>query len=60
MNNLSEISIEDKIYKIRGVQVMLDSDLAELYHVETKRVDELFDKFNSNDIAKKSLLFLTI
>ena len=35
MNN-----IENKIYKIRGVEVMLDSDLAELYHVETKRINE--------------------
>lgn len=28
--------IKNKIYEIRGKQVMLDSDLAELYHVETK------------------------
>jgi hypothetical protein len=30
-----EESIRDKIYSIRGYQVMLDSDLAELYGVET-------------------------
>lgn len=35
-----EISIEDKIYEIREVEVMLDSDLANLYHVETKRINE--------------------
>jgi hypothetical protein len=29
-------SIKNKIYTIRGLQVMLDSDLAELYDVETK------------------------
>ena len=29
-------SIEDKIFTIRGMQVMLDRDLAELYEVETK------------------------
>ncbi len=37
------IRIEDiktKIYTIRGVQVMLDSDLAKLYGVETKRLLE--------------------
>ena len=37
------IGIEDiktKIYTIRGVQVMLDSDLAKLYGVETKRLLE--------------------
>ena len=27
-----KIKIEDMIYKIRGKQVMLDSDLAKLYH----------------------------
>ena len=28
------------IYEVRGVQVMLDSDIAKLYHVETKRINE--------------------
>ena len=42
MNNLvkDEINIEDLIYEIRGVQVMLDNDLANLYQVETKRINE--------------------
>ena len=35
-----EILIEDMIYEVRGVQVMLDSDIAKLYQVETKRVNE--------------------
>jgi len=30
-------TIENKIYAIRDMQVMLDRDLAELYGVETKR-----------------------
>ncbi len=30
------VTIQKKIYTIRGIQVMLDSDLAELYGVETK------------------------
>ena len=34
------IDIENIIYEVRGVQVMLDSDLAKLYHVETKRINE--------------------
>lgn len=34
------VEIENMIYEIRGVQVMLDSDIAKLYHVETKRVNE--------------------
>ena len=32
--------IEAMIYKVRGVRVMLDSDLALLYGVETKRLNE--------------------
>ena len=34
------INIENMIYEIRGKQVMLDSDLAKLYNVETKRINE--------------------
>ena len=32
--------IASKIYLIRGIKVMLDRDLAELYSVETKRLKE--------------------
>ena len=32
--------VKNNIIKIRGVQVMLDSDLAKLYEVETKRLNE--------------------
>jgi len=32
--------IEKKIYLIRGYKVMLDSDLAALYEVPTKRLNE--------------------
>ncbi len=31
---------EKIIYKIDGVELMLDSDLANLYQVETKRINE--------------------
>ncbi|MCK5852305.1 ORF6N domain-containing protein [bacterium] len=34
------VNIEDKIYIIRGKRVMLDSDLARLYGVTTKRLNE--------------------
>lgn len=33
---LNEDDLINKIYTIRGVQVMLDSDLAEIYGYETK------------------------
>lgn len=39
-NQLQPINIENKILVIRGQQVMLDRDLAELYGVETKRLNE--------------------
>ena len=34
------IDIEKMIYEIDGKEVMLDSDLGKLYHVETKRINE--------------------
>ena len=37
---LNEESIKNKIFTIRGLQVMLDRDLAELYGVESKRLNE--------------------
>ena len=37
---LEEKDIKNMIYKIRGKQVMIDSDLAKLYQVETKRINE--------------------
>lgn len=33
---IAETELQKKIFSVRGVQVMLDSDLAELYNVETK------------------------
>ena len=32
--------IKDLIYTIRGKQVMIDNDVARLYHYETKRINE--------------------
>ena len=42
MNDLTinDLDIQHKIYTIRGLQVMLDRDLALLYGVETKRINE--------------------
>ena len=37
---LNNIIVDDKIFIIRGIQVMIDKDLAELYQVETKRLNE--------------------
>ena len=43
MNNIvvsDNIKIENMIYEIRGKKVMLDTELATLYNVETKRINE--------------------
>ena len=49
MNDLIENKIENLVYEVRGVEVMIDSDLAMLYEVETKRINEAvknnLDKF---------------
>lgn len=37
---LSELNIKNMIYVIRGQQVMIDSDLAQLYQVETRRLNQ--------------------
>ena len=37
---LSQKQIENRIFTFRGVPVMLDSDLAELYQVETKVLNQ--------------------
>jgi phage regulator Rha-like protein len=34
------ITIQNKIYEVNGVKVMLDSDLAELYEVETRVLNQ--------------------
>ena len=39
-NEISSVLVESKIFMIRGKQVMIDRDLAELYGVETKRITE--------------------
>ena len=39
-STLADYDIQNKIYNIRGMQVMLDRDLAELYQVETRRINE--------------------
>ena len=41
---ITPLMIESRIYLIRGVRVMLDSDLAELYEVDTKRLNEAVER----------------
>ena len=47
MNEMAEkdvMIIENMIYEIDEKEVMLDSDLAKLYNVETKRVNEAVNR----------------
>ena len=55
---LEEIKIENMIYEIRDKQVMLDSDLAKLYGVETKRINEAV-KNNLEKFPERFSWFLT-
>ncbi len=40
MNLVLFESLKEKIFEIRGEKVLLDSDIADLYSVETKRINE--------------------
>ena len=53
---LNETQLKDKIYVIRGVQVMLDSDLAEIYGYTTKRLNEQ-EKNNIEKFDEEDLMF---
>ncbi len=52
------IMIENMIYEIRGKQVMLDRDLAVLYQVETKRINEVV-KRNKDRFPKDFYFVIT-
>jgi hypothetical protein len=43
-NELSNEDIKNLIYTVRGKQVMLDSDVATLYHYPTKRINETVNR----------------
>ena len=42
--NTEIINIENMIYELRGVQVMFSKDVAKLYQVETKRINEVIKR----------------
>ena len=54
----SESEIRRMIYIVRNQQVMLDSDLASLYHVETKRLNERVKR--NRNLPIKTYKLLTI
>jgi hypothetical protein len=58
MESLPIKNINDNIFEIRGLKVMLDSDLAKLYQVETKRINEAV-KNNSDKFPREFYFELT-
>lgn len=44
--------IQNKIYEIRGTKVMLDFDLAEIYQVETRVLNQAVKRNIAQDFLK--------
>jgi len=55
---ITPLMIESRIYLIRGVRVMLDSDLAALYEVETKVLNQSVER-NSDRFPSEFSFLLT-
>ena len=55
---LNNQAIENKIYTIRGLQVMLDRDLAEMYAVETRALNQAV-KRNSDRFPQEFMFQMT-
>ena len=55
---LNPVAIESLIYEIRGMKVMLDFDLAELYQVETRALNQAV-KRNAERFPKDFMFQLT-
>ena len=53
LQTIEHQNLQNKIHTIRGLQVMLDRDLAELYQVETKALNK-----QSKEILKGFLSIL--
>ena len=56
--DISQLDVEDKIIEIRNKHVIIDSDVAQLYGVETKRINEAVNR-NSEKFPTGYLLELT-
>ena len=54
-----ELNMENMIYEIRGKQVMFNSDVARLYNVKTKRINEVI-KRNVNRFPEEFCFQITI
>lgn len=59
MSELNDQNLVNRIFLVNGIKVMLDSDLADLYHVPTKRLNEQV-KRNRDRFPKDFMFQLTI
>ncbi len=59
LNSISILQVENRIFTIRDVQVMVDYHLAELYEVETKRINEQV-KRNNKRFPRSFMFQLTL
>ena len=57
-NNVSQKVIESKIYEVRGSKIMLDKDLAEVYGVETRTLNQAVTR-NRNRFPQDFMFRLT-
>lgn len=58
MTMITYKNVEEKIISIRNAKVILDSDVAELYQVETKRINEAVSR-NEDKFPDGYLIELT-
>lgn len=58
MNIITYENVESKIIEIRGAKTILDSHVAELYGIETKRINEAVSR-NEDKFPEGYLLELT-
>ena len=58
---IENLRIEDMIYEVRGVEVMFASDVAKLYQVETKVLNQTIKRnINGNEQVFHSRFFILI
>ena len=56
MELIQQENIKNRIYTIRDVKVMLDSDLAKLYEITTGNLNKAVNRQNSRNSRVRALL----
>jgi hypothetical protein len=58
--NISQLDVEDKIIEIRNTHDIIDSDVAQLYGVETKRINEAVSRNPENFLKVTRLNLMNV